>query len=430
MRQRRSGGRSRSARRDASSSASTAATPQFRRSSTGMILLAAAGALLLLWLVARLSVTLALGENSPQAAASWAPAMAEIRLAQAADELQLTGNPSAQTVETAFEAFRRMPLSDVPLLIGARRAMASAQDDIGDRLLAMAARRNPRSRYTLLLELDNHIRRGRTEEAAKTMGALTRFFPEVGDFLVAELGRMALDPASRDAVRGVMETDRQLRRSVLEQLARDGADPEMILALAGPQAPTAAGGEAPSWQRLLLDGMVARGQVVEALAVWSRLNGVDPEARSGGLYDPGFERLPGSPPFNWAFESGPNGFAEPVGSGRMSAQFYGRGNATLASQLLRLAPGSYRIELDAEGEADGENGRLTWVVSCQPGGQRLAEVALVGVDFAGKHLAADFSVPDAGCPGQWLRLVGTPAEFPQDQKVTVSGLRIAAAGGQ
>ena len=396
------------------------------RSSLPVLLLAAAGALLLGWMVSRTSAVNALIEDGSDVAAAWSPNHPEIRLDQARDELQLTGDLSPRTMSAVFEAFRRAPLSDVPLLVGVRRANMSAQEDLGDRLLAMAARRNPRSRYTLLLELDRHVRRGRTEEAAETIGVLTRFFPEVSEFLVAELGRMAADPGSRAAVRHVMATDPQIRTSVLEQMSRDGANPDVILALAGPQPRIAAGAEAPRWQLLLLDGMVERGQAREALAIWSRLVGIDPEVRTGGLYDPGFAGLPGPPPFNWNLETGADGYAERDGSGGMLAQYYGRGNATLARQLLVLAPGAYRISFDVKGEADAEHGRLAWVLACHPGGQRLVDLQLTGIDFTGRQLSADFSIPDAGCASQWLRLVGTAAEFPEDQQVTVTGLQIAA----
>jgi hypothetical protein len=430
MRKRLSADRFRPARRGVLPNSASGEARIAGRSSLPVLLVAAAGALLLAWLVLRVSAANALMEDGPQAAAAWAPNHPEVQLDLARDELQLTGDPSPETRRAAFEAFRRLPLSDVPLLIGARQAMAADQEEAADRLLAMAARRNPRSRYTLLLELDRHVARGRTAEAAETIGVLTRFFPEVGDLLVAELGRMAADPASRDAVRHVMDSDPQIRTNVLEQLARDGGDPDMILALAGPQARFSARKEAPRWQRLLLDRMVERGQLDEALRIWSRIVGVEPQARAGGVYDPGFEGLAGPPPFNWSLELSSDGLVEHAGSGGLLAQYYGRSNAVLASQLILLAPGAYQIGFDAEGEADGEQGRLAWVVECHPGGRRLVEIPITGVDFTGKRLSGSFTVPGAGCPGQWLRLVGTAAEFPEDQQVTISGLRIAQAGAR
>jgi len=430
MRKRDSADRFRHSRRGARPSSEPGGGHVARPASLPILILAAAGALLLAGLVVRVSAGNALIEQGPDVAAAWVPNRAEVRLDQALEALQLAGDPSEETVRGAFEAFRRAPLSDVPLLIGVRRAMAGAREDEADRLLEMAARRNPRSRYTLLLELDRHVRRGRTAEAAETMGVLTRFFPEVGDFLVAELGRMAADPESRGAVRHVMETDPQLRTNVLEQLARDGAAPDVILALAGPQARLAARTEAPRWQRLLLDGMVERGQVREALQAWSRLVGMDPQARAGEIYDPDFEGLPGPPPFNWSLELGSNGFAERAGSGGLHAQYYGRGNVALASQLLLLGPGIYQIGFEAEGDADGEQGRLSWVLACHPDGRRLVEIPITGIDFTGRRLSGAFTVPESGCPSQWLRLVGRAAEFPEDQQVTINGLRIVAGRAQ
>ncbi|WP_129793613.1 hypothetical protein [Sphingosinicella sp. CPCC 101087] len=425
MRKRDSAERFRPSRRRSISSSGEAGISG--RAPLPILLLAAIGALLLGWVVVRVSAANALIESRPAAAPVGATGQAEAQLELARAELQLAGTPSEETVRSAHEAFRRLPLSDVPLLIGVRRAMDAGEDDKADRLLAMAARRNPRSRYTLLLELDQHVRRGRTAEAAETIAVLTRFFPEVGDFLVGELGRMAGDPASRGAVRKVMETDPRIRTSVLEQLAREGADPDLILALAGPQGRQAARSETPRWQRLMLDRMVERGRVDEALRVWTSLVGVDPAARAAGIYDAEFRALPGPPPFNWDLELGSDGFAERDGSGGLHVQYYGRGNAVLASQLLTLAPGTYEVGFDVEGEADGEHGQLAWTVTCHPGGGRLVAVPITGVDFASRRLSGSFTVPASGCLGQWLRLVGTAAEFPEDQQVTVTGLRIAGA---
>jgi hypothetical protein len=392
-----------------------------------VILSAVAGALVLIWLAVQVSAANALLEGTGEAAPAWAADSAYLRLDQAGDELQLSGDPTDETVRAALAAFRRAPLSDVPLLIGARQALAAGRDAQADRLIEMAARRNPRSRYTLLLELDRNIRRGRTAEAAETMGVLTRFFPEVGDFLVAELARMAADPASRAAVRHVMETDPQLRTAVLEQLARDGGDPDVVIALAGPQARLAARADAPRWQRLLLDGLVGRGQPGEALRIWSRLVGPEAPVRVGGIYDPDFAGLPGPPPFNWSLAAGADGFAERAGGGGLYAQFFGRGDAELASQLILLEPGSYRLVFKVAGEADGEHGLLAWTVACHPGGQRLVAIPIPEVDFAARQLVADFRVPQSGCASQWLRLVGTAAEFPEDQQITITDLRIEGA---
>ena len=109
-------------------------------------------------------------------------------------------------------------------------------------------------------------------------------------------------------------------------------------------------------------------------------------------------------------------------------QFDARGDARLASQLLLLPPGTYRIGFTAEGEADGENGLLSWTVACEPRGRPIVVTEIIGVDFNPKRFDGTFTVPAAGCPGQWLRLTGTAAEFPKDQRVTIKQLRLEGGG--
>jgi len=67
-------------------------------------------------------------------------------------------------------------------------------------------------------------------------------------------------------------------------------------------------------------------------------------------------------------------------------------------------------------------------ITCHPGDNRLAEVAITGVEFTPKHFAGNFTVPETGCASQWLRLVGTSAEFPKTQQVKIKGLQISRVG--
>ena len=410
---------------DDAAPAAQAAPPRRR---LPLALAALLGALLLGWLVVRHSAVNALLELGPDAGAWLSPGHPRVLLEGAFEELQLTGAPDEATGAAALAAFRRSPLSEVPLLIAARAAIAAGDEARADRLIAVASRRNPRSRYALLLELDQHIRLGRPDQAAATMAVLTRSFPDARPLLTGQLARMAAGPGTSEAVRRAMAADPQLRAAVLEQLARQGADTATILRLAGPAPAGATPGETPAWQRLLLEAMVERGEVREAEAAWLRLTAAESSGRAGGLYDRDFAGLPGPPPFNWLLETGGDGFAERTDNA-LHVEYYSRSDARLASQLILLPPGSYQLSFIAEGEAEGgEGGRLAWIVSCHPGGRRLVDIPIAGVEFSARRIAGAFVVPAGGCPGQWLRLVGNSAEFPKDQRVTIRRLRIEGAG--
>ena len=383
-------------------------------------------AILLGYFVIRVSAADALLQLGTDAPAMVSPAHAEARLRRAYDELRLTGAASGESRRAALEAYRTAPLSEVPLLIAAREARNGGDDARSDRLLAAAVRRNPRSRYALLLQLEQDLRLGRDREAAVRMAVLTRLFSDVGGILVSEIARMAADPDTRAAAVQVMAGDPGLKAQVLEALARRGTDPDVVLELAGPLPALAPGAAVPRWQQLLISGLVDRGELARAHAIWSRLLGDDGSPRDRGLYDPEFRGLPGPPPFNWVLEMSADGFAE-RSAGGLNVEYYGRNDARLASQLMLLPAGRYRLAFEAEGQAEGEEGQLAWTVSCHPGDSVLVAVPIVGVEFTPKRFTGEFTVPQ-GCAGQWLRLSGESAEFPKPQQVTIRDLRIARAG--
>ena len=107
--------------------------------------------------------------------------------------------------------------------------------------------------------------------------------------------------------------------------------------------------------------------------------------------------------------------------------FYGREDADLASQLLLLPPGQYRIQMDASGDAGGASG-LEWSVTCLPGKATLASIPLNGATLAGKRLGGTFTVPGQACAAQWLKLTGTAKEFAKSEQVTIGKLRPFAGG--
>lgn len=382
------------------------------RSIGGASRLAAAGlgALVLLWLIIRVSAANALINFGPAAAASLSPKHPEAVLAVAAAQQRATGLSGA-------------PIAYQPFVISARQAILEDDTERASLLLDEAIRRNPRSDSALLLRLDQQIRRNQAADASVTVAVLSRLLPDAGPVLVTQLAQLARDPQVRTALAGVVATDERLRTELLEALARQGADPDAIFSLAGPVG-RAIPGATPRWQAIMLEELVSRGQVVRAKQVWNRLAGT--EQTPGAIYDPDFRGLPGPPPFNWKLEASAAGFAEPAGDSGLFAEYYGREDAILGQQLLTLSPGSYRFAFDAKGSANGEGGHLTWIVSCHGNGRTIARLPIADLS-ASETFSVGFSVP-AGCAAQWLRLTGEFGEFPQDQRITVSKLRISEAG--
>ena len=79
-------------------------------------------------------------------------------------------------------------------------------------------------------------------------------------------------------------------------------------------------------------------------------------------------------------------------------------NAGLEQALL-LSPGSYRLSVRMRARALRSELGLQWTVQCQgPAGVAGRTDAIDG-SFAWRTFEADITIPAAGCPGQWLRLV-------------------------
>jgi hypothetical protein len=127
--------------------------------------------------------------------------------------------------------------------------------------------------------------------------------------------------------------------------------------------------------------------------------------------------------------TGSAGVAERSPGRGLEISYYGRERAALASQLIVLGPGRYRLSFRAEGDATGQGSKLAWLVTCNTGaGAQLLEVPLQRVGAAPKAIAAAFTVPASGCPAQWLRLTGLPGEFPTGQTATISAVQIRPEG--
>jgi hypothetical protein len=390
--------------------------------------LAAAVALFAAWWIVRISAVDALVRRNPIAAAMVAPDNPKVKFALATAEFQVrAGNVSEASRRSALDALRQAPLADEPFLLAGVDALAKGDDRRGVALLTEARTRNPRARTPRLLLLDRYLRANRTAEAGTEIVVLDRLISRAAEVLVPELARMVGDPRTRPALMGVLRRDPGMQQAVLARLASSG-DADLILKIAEATGGGHPAGPPPEWQPLLLAKLVEKGEIPRAYALWRRFAGIQASAPEGGLYDGRFKGLPGSPPFNWQLVAGSAGVAERRGAAGLDVGYYGRDRTDLASQLLMLRPGRYRLLFRAEGDASGQGSNLAWTLACRGGGEtRLLEARLSGITYTPRTVAAPFVVP-AGCGAQWLRLSGSPNEFPKAQNVTLTDLQIRPEG--
>jgi hypothetical protein len=122
--------------------------------------------------------------------------------------------------------------------------------------------------------------------------------------------------------------------------------------------------------------------------------------------------------------------AEQVRGRGLQVEYYGRGNAVFAEQLLTLKPGGrYRFAAQASAEAGAADGSVSWNLRCRDGNQNIANVPIAGENGAARRLSADFLVPQ-NCTSQWLRLTATVQQGSGEQRLTLQEVGISATGRQ
>lgn len=405
-------------------------TRGFQRGAGGWlaILLALLLSAFLVWQIVRATVSNALTRRNPVAAAVVAPDNPRVAFELAMLEFTAAGGAiRPETRERALKAMASAPLAYEPFFIAAVDALTRRDEANAQKLLLEARHRNPRSRYARLLLLDGYLRAGKVDDATIEMGALLNLIPEAGGVLTGELARLARTPATEAPLTQALKRHPGPRNHVLENLAQSGADPDLILRIARAVPPPPGGQAGGEWQVKLIASLVARGEVDRAYGMWREFSSPRAPTRATGLYDPDMRGLPGLAPFNWTFPTSAAGAADRSPTG-LQVEYYGRDGGDLASQLLMLAPGRYRLAFVAEGSADGAGSRLAWTVTCLQSKEGVAEIALRNVDSSPRRIAGEFAIPAQGCSAQWLKLVGTPSEFAKGQSATIRNLQLSPAG--
>jgi hypothetical protein len=168
----------------------------------------------------------------------------------------------------------------------------------------------------------------------------------------------------------------------------------------------------------LVEALVTAGQFQKARTVWSKLSG---ETLTGetGLFDPQFSGKKAPPPFNWSLLSTASGLAEEQGNGRLHIVYYGRDNATLASQTLTLRPGRYRLSFKIDGSSKALSS-LAWKLNCLPSNH---PVFSLNLPVNGGQAVGEFSI-GGDCPAQQLALTGASPDFPETVDATLSELNL------
>lgn len=313
----------------------------------------------------------------------------------------------------------KAPLAPDAFLVEGTVAQMAGDGARAERLFVAARTRNPRSEGARYFLAERYFKTNRIQAGLVEMAALARLSERASEPLVPALVAYAQTPGAIAELRRFFATEPVVRDRTLGLLAGDARNATLVLALMPDARPGAITGD---WPQRLIRSMVVAGDYAGAEAMWVRLSGV---ARRGLLYNPQFRDLPAPPPFNWTYGSGSAGVAEPSGSGGLDVIYYGREDVSLASQMMRLAPGRYRLamRIDGPSRADG----VAWTVACYPDNKSIFQLPLGTVDKG--VIAGTFVVPASGCAAQSIELRGRPPEVTETAQVSIFDLKLEPVAG-
>ena len=320
--------------------------------------------------------------------------------------------PSA--FELMADAAAKEPLAPEPFLVRGVQAEVARDGTTAQRAFEEAQWRDPRSLSAAYFLADRYFRSGDSKHGLMEVAGLARLSPNGAATIGPYLASYARSPANWPALRAMFRANPALAKPALVELASNIATVPAVLALADPREKP---GQA-DWLVPLLNTMTSAGDFAKARSIWAKASGA---STAELIHDAEFSDKDAPPPFNWALTSSAVGMAERQPGGRLHLVFYGQEDGFLASQLLLLGPGNYRLSMRLIGDPVRARS-LNWSIWCD---RASAPIASVTLDAAARGWT--FRVP-VGCPAQWLKLAGASGDMSQQVDVTIGALKLERAG--
>lgn len=384
------------------------------------MLVVGVGLIVAFHLVRAAAVSLPLAERPAWAAALW-PGHPQILLDDAMTSIGASAARGQASPATAVAAItrvaRKAPLEATPFLVRGAIAQTEGREPAAVPLFLHSRRLDPRAPASRYFLADHYLRTGQVRRGLAEMAVLSRLTPRSREAFVPALADYARTPGAAGPLSAFFASSPEFKPLVLETLAARPENAALVLRLAGPR-PSPGEGE---WQRVLLTKMVEAGDYANAYAIWRRLTGAG--TPGGALHNADFANHAAPKPFNWSLHGGSAGVAEPAAGGGLQVIYYGRENIGLASQLLVLRPGLYRLRMTSSGEAGADD--LAWSIRCQPEDRAILELPVK----PGTN-AASFEVPASGCPAQLIELLGRPGETGRPTELRIVDLALDRLGGR
>lgn len=305
------------------------------------------------------------------------------------------------------------PLSDLPfmpLLID-----ASANQDL-DRMLALSEhviQLNPRNRIARFVGAQIAVLSGEPETAMQSLANLLTLNPSQSETYLAEISVLAQTQVGQNAVIDALKSEPIWTGQLVRQLTRDVDDPEFLVRLFEYY---------PPGQNSYIRALADRGELERAHLTFLNFLPTELIGRTGVPFDGGFEGFPGAQPFNWRVHSE---YASYEPQGGIYISFFGQGRPTIASQTLRLSPGTYSVQFEMNGRIHRSGGHLNWLMICSRSEEVLFELPITELLSSTTEFQLSFDVPDQQCTFQTLKLLGVAGEFPRTTRALLRRVDIS-----
>ena len=378
----------------------------------------AAAALLLAVQVVRNAAVAQFAELLPARAAQAWPDHPQPQLTIGLTEIAIASRQRQQVAPATFsritDAARKMPLAPEPFLVRGVQAQIDGDQALATQAFRAAELRDGRAIAPRYFLADLYFRAGDARSGLREIAVLSRIVPNGVSSLAPYVAAYSKNRRNWPALKALFRSDPALENASLSALATDPANADLVLALGNVRIrPPGA-----TWQDRLIASLVTAQQYGKARSIWAQTAGSGPVS---GIFDPTFTDSKAPPPFNWVLTSSTVGLAERRNG--LHVIFYGQEDGPLATQLLLLASGAYRLTMPLTG--DRAHGRsLVWSLTCANSTTPISRIALDEAATRGWT----FTVP-AGCAAQRLELSGVSSDMPQQVDVTIAKLQLEPQRG-
>lgn len=346
--------------------------------------------------------------GDPQVALAFVPNEATA-LAARADQLYLAQpqNPPADARNLAVASLRNQAMNPKALRLLGFIADSAGKNDEAFRLISLAARLSRREAGAQIWLIETDSRRGDLVQTLRHYDILLRTNPESRDLLFSRLLAAIDDAEIRRAFVPYVRSNRGWVADFIFYAMKEGQNLPALVDLVAESAPLANTETVANQERALLARLVESKDFTSARRLFMLMSGASEDRLQQASFDAN-DRDGRFGAMGWQIHDdseagGAFGTSGTNGGQSLSLYVNAATTRTIASKLLYLAPGGYRLNSQSSAIDRKAGGSVQWQMRCADGGdpkpfwmERMDE----------SRFAADVLVP-ARCPVQILELVAT-----------------------